>query len=31
VIVKEEMEAAMDIGVPLKAEVGIADNWLDAH
>lgn len=30
-IVKEEMEAAMDIGVPLKAEVGIADNWLDAH
>ncbi len=30
-IVKMEMEAAMDIGVPLKAEVGIADNWLDAH
>lgn len=30
-IVKQEMEAAMDIGVPLKAEVGVADNWLDAH
>jgi DNA polymerase-1 len=30
-IVKEEMESAMDIGVPLKAEMGVADNWLDAH
>lgn len=30
-IVKQEMEAAMDIGVPLKAEMGVADNWLDAH
>jgi DNA polymerase I len=30
-IVKEEMESAMDIGVPLKADMGVADNWLDAH
>ncbi len=27
----EEMEQAMHIGVPLKAETGLADNWLDAH
>jgi len=25
------MEEAMPIGVPLKVEMGIADNWLDAH
>jgi len=30
-VVKQEMESAMDIGVPLKAEMGVADNWLDAH
>jgi DNA polymerase-1 len=25
------MEEAMPIGVPLKVEMGIAGNWLDAH
>lgn len=30
-IVRNEMEHAMEIGVPLKIEMGIADNWLDAH
>ncbi|HKJ34827.1 MAG TPA: DNA polymerase I [Balneolales bacterium] len=29
--IKDLMESAMDIGVPLKVEMGIADNWLDAH
>ncbi len=30
-IVKELMESAMELEVPLKVEMGIADNWLDAH
>lgn len=30
-VIKNKMESAMDIGVPLKVEMGIADNWLDAH
>ena len=30
-VIREMMESAMDIGVPLKVEMGIADNWLDAH
>lgn len=30
-IVKELMESAMKLDVPLKVEMGIADNWLDAH
>ncbi len=30
-IVKELMESAMQLDVPLKVEMGIADNWLDAH
>jgi DNA polymerase I len=30
-IIKRHMEEAMPIGVPLKVEMGIADNWLEAH
>ncbi|HKI45842.1 MAG TPA: DNA polymerase I, partial [Balneolales bacterium] len=30
-IIRELMESAMDLDVPLKVEMGIADNWLDAH
>lgn len=30
-IVKEEMEGAIDLIVPMKVEFEFADNWLDAH
>ena len=30
-IIRDLMESAMDLDVPLKIEMGIADNWLDAH
>ncbi|MBD3373983.1 DNA polymerase I [candidate division KSB1 bacterium] len=30
-LVREKMEGAMDLEVPLKIEMGSADNWLDAH
>ncbi len=30
-MIKRHMEEAMPIGVPLKVEMGIADNWLEAH
>ncbi len=30
-LVVEEMENAMPINVPVKAEVGVGDNWLEAH
>ena len=30
-IVKNEMENAVNIGVPLTIEMNAADNWLDAH
>jgi DNA polymerase-1 len=30
-VVKREMEKAVDLGVPLKVDVGIADSWADAH
>ncbi len=30
-IVKEEMEHAVDIGVPLTVEMNAATNWLEAH
>lgn len=31
VLVKEQMEAAMQLDVPIQAEVGVGDNWLEAH
>ncbi|HAC14973.1 MAG TPA: DNA polymerase I, partial [Bacteroidetes bacterium] len=31
VLIQECMESAMSLAVPLKVEMGIADNWLDAH
>lgn len=30
-LVKEKMEAAASLSVPLTAEVGVGDNWLQAH
>jgi len=30
-LVKEGMETAVNIGVPLIVEMNAADNWLDAH
>jgi DNA polymerase-1 len=30
-LVKEQMESAMVLNVPVVAEVGIGDNWLEAH
>lgn len=30
-IIQRQMEEAMPIGVPLRVEMGIADNWLEAH
>ena len=30
-IAKREMEAAMDVGVPLEVSVGVGKNWLEAH
>lgn len=30
-LVKEQMESAMQLNVPVVAEVGIGDNWLEAH
>lgn len=30
-LVKEEMEKAMPLNVPVIAEAGIGDNWLEAH
>jgi DNA polymerase-1 len=31
VLVKEQMEAAMQLEVPIQSEVGVGDNWLEAH
>ncbi len=31
ILVRGKMEGAMDLAVPLKVEMGTADNWLDAH
>jgi DNA polymerase-1 len=30
-IVKKEMEEAIKLKVPVKVDIGIGDNWLDAH
>ena len=30
-IARREMEAAMDVGVPLEVSVGVGENWLVAH
>ena len=30
-LVKKEMEAAIELSVPMEVEMEIADNWLDAH
>ncbi len=30
-LVKEEMEKAMPLNVPVVAEAGVGDNWLEAH
>ena len=30
-IVVREMTGAIDFGVPLEVDIGVADNWLDAH
>ena len=30
-IVKEEMESAMSLSVPLKVDIGIGDSWFEAH
>jgi DNA polymerase-1 len=30
-LVKEEMEKAMPIQVPVVVEAGIGENWLEAH
>jgi DNA polymerase I-like protein with 3'-5' exonuclease and polymerase domains len=31
VLVKECMEHAVNVGVPLDVQVEVGDNWLDAH
>ncbi|MBO7337062.1 MAG: DNA polymerase I, partial [Paludibacteraceae bacterium] len=30
-IVKEEMEGAFEMSVPLRVDIGVGDNWLEAH
>jgi DNA polymerase-1 len=30
-LVKHEMESALDLSVPVRVDVGIGKNWLDAH
>jgi DNA polymerase-1 len=30
-LVKEEMENAMPLVVPIKTELGVGENWLEAH
>jgi len=30
-LVKEEMEGALSLDVPIKADIGVGSNWLEAH
>ncbi|MCX6128262.1 MAG: DNA polymerase I, partial [Proteobacteria bacterium] len=30
-LIQSEMEQAMDLGVPLKVDLGFGENWLEAH
>jgi len=30
-IIKHEMEHAFQLAVPLEVEIGMGNNWLDAH
>ena len=30
-IIKEEMESAFKLSVPLDVEIGLGQNWLEAH
>lgn len=30
-IIKETMESAVNLNVPLEVEIGVGDNWLEAH
>ena len=30
-IVREEMEGAVKLKVPIKVDVGVSDNWAEAH
>ena len=30
-IIKREMTSAIDFGVPLDVEIGVGQNWLEAH
>lgn len=30
-LIVEEMEGALDLSVPIRVDVGIGDNWLEAH
>ena len=31
ILIKERMETALSISVPLEVEVGMGENWLEAH
>ena len=30
-IVEESMSKALDLGVPLVVDIGVGDNWIEAH
>ena len=30
-LVKEKMEKAVELGVPIVVDLGVGDNWLEAH
>ena len=30
-LVREEMEGALELSVPLRVDIGVGDNWLEAH